>query len=313
MSNKTQPSEFIRKSVEKHNSKYSYEKVVYIDNKTHVEVTCPYHSTWWVAPSHHLNGKGCPLCATKKNGEKKKAQHKDKFKEKANNVHNFRYGYDDVNYISAIIRVKINCHKHGVFEQTPNSHLDGRGCPSCGKDLVKRKPLTLQQFIEASKASHGNKYDYSQSKYINSTSKIAIICPLHDIFYQSAVAHMIGKGCQKCMRTGYRADKPGSVYILKYENITKIGITNRCVKRRLKDISLSSGKSFELFYFATYKNGQVPKYIEDKILKELRLTYDIPKENFDGYTECFYEIEENTILQMVSQACSDYFIKKDSK
>ena len=51
------------------------------------------------------------------------------FIEKANLVHNNKYDYSLVNYINNKTKIKIICKLHGIFEQTPDSHLRGRGCP----------------------------------------------------------------------------------------------------------------------------------------------------------------------------------------
>ena len=51
------------------------------------------------------------------------------FIEKANLVHNNKYDYSLVNYINNKTKVKIICKIHGAFEQIPDSHLRGRGCP----------------------------------------------------------------------------------------------------------------------------------------------------------------------------------------
>ena len=62
------------------------------------------------------------------------------------------------------------------------------------------RKLTTEEFIKRAKEIHGDKYDYSLSKYINERTKIKIICPIHGIFEQIAGTH-IGKwkcGCPKC-------------------------------------------------------------------------------------------------------------------
>lgn len=41
------------------------------------------------------------------------------------------YNYSKVNYKNAHTPVEIICKKHGSFWQTPNKHLDGKGCPKC--------------------------------------------------------------------------------------------------------------------------------------------------------------------------------------
>lgn len=61
------------------------------------------------------------------------------------------------------------------------------------------KYKTTDEFIKKSKDIHGNKYDYSLADYINSKSKIKIICPIHGVFEQTPNNHLSKKqGCSKC-------------------------------------------------------------------------------------------------------------------
>lgn len=58
---------------------------------------------------------------------------------------------------------------------------------------------TTEQFIAEAKAIHGDKYDYSKTKYINARHKVEIICPIHGSFFQTPNAHLSQKqGCRKC-------------------------------------------------------------------------------------------------------------------
>lgn len=61
------------------------------------------------------------------------------------------------------------------------------------------KKLTTSEFIEKAKLKHGNKYDYSLVNYINSSSKIKLIClDCGYEFDQLAGNHLKGKGCRNC-------------------------------------------------------------------------------------------------------------------
>lgn len=42
--------------------------------------------------------------------------------------------------------------------------------------------LNELKFIEKCEKVHNHKYDYSKVKYVNSSSKICIICPVHGEF-----------------------------------------------------------------------------------------------------------------------------------
>lgn len=65
--------------------------------------------------------------------------YKKNFIEKASALHKGKYDYSLVDYKNAHKKVKIVCPSHGVFEQNPNNHLSGQGCPMC-KRINSRKP-----------------------------------------------------------------------------------------------------------------------------------------------------------------------------
>ena len=60
------------------------------------------------------------------------------------------------------------------------------------------KKLTTEQFIERAKSVHGNKYDYSKVEYIDSKTKVCIICPKHGEFWQIPFGHLNGANCPEC-------------------------------------------------------------------------------------------------------------------
>ena len=57
-----------------------------------------------------------------------------------------------------------------------------------------------KNFIEKSINVHGNKYDYSKVKYINSDTKVIIICPEHGEFLQTPNDHLAGHKCMLCSK-----------------------------------------------------------------------------------------------------------------
>ena len=57
---------------------------------------------------------------------------------------------------------------------------------------------TTSQFIAEAKAIHGDKYDYSNTKYLGATQKLQISCPTHGAFCQLPHAHTSGQGCPLC-------------------------------------------------------------------------------------------------------------------
>ncbi len=196
MGKKLTTEEFISKARAVHGEKYDYSLVEYITNHDKVKIRCIKHDTVFLqTPSHHLSGKnGCPKCS----GRNMTTEY---FIEKARLVHGDKYDYSLVEYVSVITKVKIICNKHKtMFEQTPNSHLSGSGCPKCGIELnAKSKELTTEEFIRRAKLIHGENYDYSLVEYINAKTKVKIICKNHNsVFYQVPNSHLSGNGCPKC-------------------------------------------------------------------------------------------------------------------
>lgn len=65
--------------------------------------------------------------------------------------------------------------------------------------MAKRK--TKEDFIKEAKLIHGDRYNYSLVEYINSKTKVKIICKEHGVFEQIPNSHLLGKCCNKC---GYK-------------------------------------------------------------------------------------------------------------
>lgn len=53
-------------------------------------------------------------------------------------------------------------------------------------------------FIEKAQKIHGNKYDYSKVEYVNSSTKVCIMCQEHGEFWQTPNKHLSGQGCPEC-------------------------------------------------------------------------------------------------------------------
>lgn len=119
---------------------------------------------------------------------------RSEFIQRAVGVHGQAYTYHNVTYEKSSVPVTITCPIHGDFNQRPNDHLRGRGCPSCGGC----KPLTSTDFVNRARLVHGDRYDYSSTEYKNMDSKVGIVCNVHGRFFQLAASHLNGNGCNKC-------------------------------------------------------------------------------------------------------------------
>ena len=203
---------FIKKSNEKHNFKYDYSKVEYVNSKTKVCIICPEHGEFWQTPAAHVRGNGCPECANKKRG--KRTVNTENLIEKYQSIHNSKYTYEKTQYIDANTKICVTCPEHGNFYILPFNHLNGQGCPKC-----KGRNLTQEEIIENFKKVHGRKYDYSKVEYKKSKEKVCITCPIHGDFYQTPQKHLSGQGCPKCSVIKREQNKPmTSSFFIKRSN-----------------------------------------------------------------------------------------------
>ena len=127
---------------------------------------------------------------------------KEKFIEKAREVHGDKYDYSKVNYVNAQIKVCIICPEHGEFWQKPYNHISGNGCPQCVRNV-----WTTQKFIEKAREVHGDKYDYSKTVFKDVRTKVIIISHEKDRygneigeFEQLPLSHLNGEGTKRHKR-----------------------------------------------------------------------------------------------------------------
>ena len=159
----------------------------------------------------------------------------EQFKERANIKHNGKYIYTETEYVDNKTPVKIICPIHGVFEQTPNSHLQGKGCQKCGHEATNEKNrglirseeikkklcelsrkytnrnytnnfgrkkgtlgYTSESFIAKVKKMYGDKYIFDKIEYRGATKNIEVICPKHGSFPITPAHLLEGRSCPKC-------------------------------------------------------------------------------------------------------------------
>jgi hypothetical protein len=192
---------FIEKSKKVHGEKYGYDKVIYVDAQTTVEIYCNVHKEYYKqTPASHVRGTNCPKCTYMKM-KKVFASTTKEFIEKSILLHGDKYGYEEVIYTNCGTKVKIYCRKHNdFFVQTPNTHLDGSGCPKCAWERVKTvRAFTNEEFVKKSIDTHGNNFDYADTKYVNSYTKVNVTCKKHNQSFEIRPSyHIHGTGCKVC-------------------------------------------------------------------------------------------------------------------
>jgi len=180
---------FIEKCIKIHGDRYDYSLVEYNGSNNYVSIICKEHGVFQQKAGIHLDRSGCQKCDTTKRLST------EEFIKRSKVLHGDRYDYSKVVYgKNNYDTVEIICKDHGIFTQRPWAHLKGQGCPNCANNTLE----TTEDFINKSKILHGDKYDYSLTKYIGRRKNITIICNKHGIFEQEARVHLMGHGCKKC-------------------------------------------------------------------------------------------------------------------
>lgn len=137
--------EFIKRAKEVHGDKYDYSEVEIINSKAKIKIRCIKHNhIFEQVLGHHLRGSGCPLCA------RNVKPTTEEFIRRAIKLHGDKYDYSEVDYKNSQTKIYIGCPEHGIFQQFPNIHLRGWGCPECIESRVTSKgEKELCQYIKS--------------------------------------------------------------------------------------------------------------------------------------------------------------------
>ncbi len=133
---------------------YDFSKVDYYNNRKKVLVICKKHGEFYAKPADLLHGHGCPICRYIKAHDKTRKS-TEQFISDARKVHGSKYDYSKTAYKGAHEKVIITCPEHGDFEQEPNVHLKGYGCPKCSESHLEKE-------IRALLEENNIKYDYEK-------------------------------------------------------------------------------------------------------------------------------------------------------
>jgi hypothetical protein len=174
--------------------------MAYVDQQTPVTIICRRHGPFTQHPTVHLQGKGCRTCGLESGAVARRSDTRT-FVARSREVHAYTYVYDFVDYKGALKPVTILCPLHGPFQQTPASHLAGKGCNECGNESsAAMQTWTDEQFRSRAHSMHGERFDYSWVVYKHSQERVKILCRRHGIsFMITPNAHLTGYGgCRLC-------------------------------------------------------------------------------------------------------------------
>lgn len=192
---------FLSKARIVHGDRYDYSMVVFVDRLTKVNILCKEHGVFQQSPAGHCKGAGCSECWKNKRRESNKSRSKttEQFIKEAKEIHGDFYDYSLTEYISFHKPLKILCNIHGIFEQTPASHLYGSGCPECGIiSSATTRRMTNEDFINRVSEIYPD-YDFSSSQYSTGSDCIVdFICPVHGLVSNKTQNILYGEAKTPC-------------------------------------------------------------------------------------------------------------------
>ena len=219
--------EWISKAQQTWGDKYDYSQVKYINSKTHVTILCRIrgHAPFECSPDNHLSKKrGCPDCG----GSKRKTF--ALFKEQADSVHKNYYSYPEEKYLNALTKMKIQCPNHGIFQQTPDSHLRGAGCSKCALEQSSLDQILSEKEVNSRLSKKSQKSEsvvrLVKGSYKGMNSKGAVVCSVHGRQPKRLMTSVMLSPCLECSNTkhvrGYTTNEFLKILKQRFKNKYKI-------------------------------------------------------------------------------------------
>lgn len=252
--------ELIRELQALHGGRYDYSLIEFKKLSDVVTVICPEHGEYQTTVKTLVNGSICIKCSRIAHKVSISKTHKD-YIDKFVSIHGNKYNYDKFTVTNSSDKGIVNCSDHGDFLVSGSSHLQGTGCPECGKiqGLLKTKKgddYLFNEFVKRARIKHGNKYEYFREFYFGPYEKTKIYCPVHKYFWQHCAYHSAGNGCRQCSES--RGERSIDTILTKYEipfnREYSVKILGRCYRY---DFILTS-----LDVFIEFHGGQHYKPIE---------------------------------------------------
>jgi hypothetical protein len=172
--------DFKKQCSEIHNNFYDYSKVNLVLLSDKITVTCPSHGDFTQLASSHRSGTGCQKCFDERRSSMQ-TNTTEEFIQKALRVHEDSpygpYSYEYVNYQDAKTKVNIFCNKHGLFEQTPDGHINGYGCKACSHILSKAQ-VQIEMFVKSLNV------EVVRDFKLGTNLEIDVYCPEYNIGFE---------------------------------------------------------------------------------------------------------------------------------
>jgi hypothetical protein len=244
---------------------------------------CEQGHEWLVRPNDVLNGHGCPECAGLNRSTQEKVN-----TQLATNGRTIRMVGE---YISALTKSTFRCAEEHEWEATPNAILRGRGCPTCYDN-------TLTAVIVNERLINQGRTIKLIGDYVNNYEHTTFTCGEGHTWLAATGLVLNGSGCPSCAQYGYSQSKPGYMYVIRYDDYIKYGITNNLESR------LSSHRKwgeFTIVHSSRVEDGRVPYRLERMIKKTLGGNFVSRDIMENGFTETLSLERLPELMKMIDE------------
>ena len=284
----------------KHNNKYDYSNINFINHHCNINIICDKHGEWNMPAISHKAGHGCPKCQKELELIEMPIKEFKIFKEQIKNKYPTKhYDFTNSNYVNSITPIEFKCKVHGIVRQQPNGIIN-LGCKHCNSELLIKKQniingINFKNYMK----NYNSKIEVDVFKYINGDTKLEMFCTEHnEIFLQSPASAKNCNGCPECQQKynmgGFNVKLPAYIYLHKIVNkITneikcyKFGITNKDIKERLLGIQKPNSNYIVININSKhFEIGQNALDIENYIKHNFECGYHITRDDIrSGFTE----------------------------
>ena len=203
MGKKKTTEEFVSEAIKIHGNKFDYSKTNYINMRTPVIVTCPFHGDFKIKPGKHIGRKqGCPDCSGRFNWSFKTFYEKlqEKLPHYLDNIDIVNYseisGLNEKDFKIEKTVIILKCKIDGyVWKSCGKRMLSNQGCRKCSGSLKKTK----EEFVDNvnSKSPQMLKKYTIVGEYKDTRTLVSIKCNKCGYEFQTSPYYLIN-GKTKC-------------------------------------------------------------------------------------------------------------------
>lgn len=235
------------------NEKLSSRKIKLIENyvNTHTKSTfeCENGHQWKSNTKSVLGGSGCKFCDISK-----RTLTKEIINQRLSQCDS---GHELVGeYLGIMQQSTFKCARGHTRTAQVNAVVNNKTkCPYCTEYYLSKDVVT-------ERLKNNNKNIELVGEYFGTHTKSLFKCEVGHEFMAKPANIMSGKGCPHCAKYGFKNNISAHIYILKFDNFIKYGITNDLERRLLEH---RKNGDYELIATKFFKNGSDAKSWEEKI------------------------------------------------